>query len=227
VVPDQAPAGDAQLDRTVVMTDDAVTPVPDMSPPVDAVPDATPPDAGVDKAARCADTFGSALTNAFGRADGTVLAVVRPVDQQCVMPNRDHVILQVQINGEAYRMVINVMSDRAGQDPRVQLLEMNAPLPGDPWSEGWHTGPGVALDYATTLGVSSTDFTPYEFEELVQRVNDAITLDARVSVYATSSGGASAHLVHRNQPDADGAVVLDPTSENPTWLLFHFDGQVF
>jgi hypothetical protein len=184
-------------------------------------------DGGVDKSAMCAPTFGNALTSAFGRADGTVLAVVRPQDQQCAQPNGTHLVLQLTIDGQAYRMVINVMSDRAGQDTRVQLLQMNAPLPGDPWSEGWHTGAGVALDYVSTLGVKSTDFMPYDINPLVDLLTNAITLGMPVSVYATSSGGASAHLVHRNAPNADGALVLDPTSDNPTWFLFHFVEQVF
>jgi hypothetical protein len=233
VATSDVPASDAPV------SSDAPGPGGDMSSSPDraitadipAVQDATADlavDGGVDKSAMCASTFGNALTNAFGRADGTVLAVVRPQDQQCALPNGTHLVLQLTIDGQAYRMVINVMSDRAGQDPRVQLLQMNAPLPGDPWSEGWHTGPGVALDYVSTLGVHSTDaFMPYDIGPLVDLLTDAITLGMPVSVYATSSGGASAHLVHRNAPNADGALVLDPTSANPTWFLFHFVEQVF
>src|SRR4051794_34872783 len=48
-----------------------------------------------DKSAGCASTFGSALTSAFGRIDGTVLAVVKPIDTQCAMPNNDHLVLEV------------------------------------------------------------------------------------------------------------------------------------
>src|SRR5262249_7095216 len=71
----------------------------------------------IDKAANCAATFGQALTSSFGRIDGAVLAVVKPSDTQCPLPNSDHVILQVTMNGEAYRLVVNVQSDFG--DPQV------------------------------------------------------------------------------------------------------------
>src|SRR5262247_3992728 len=86
---------------------------PDASPP-----DASP-DASTDKSAACASTFGTALTNAFGRLDGTILAVVMPGNMRCAMPNSTHVVLQVTTNGAAYRMVINVLS--TSSDPHVWL----------------------------------------------------------------------------------------------------------
>ncbi len=96
---------------------DASSPVtPDASPLADAGPgDATPADgaaadAAVDKAKNCTGTFGTALTNAFGRLDGKVLAVVQPKDQQCPRPNNDHVVLEVTSQGAAYRIVINVQN---------------------------------------------------------------------------------------------------------------------
>ena len=56
---------------------------------------------------------------------------------------------------------------------------------------------------------------------------DQLTLGAKISVYATSSGGASAHLVHRNDGKADGTIVIDPEGPSPTMLLFHFPTQSF
>lgn len=179
----------------------------------------------VDKAAMCAADFGQELTNNFGRLDGTVLAVVQPKDTQCTMPNDDHVVLQVTANGAAYRMVINIQSSFG--DPNVRYLAMDHALPVPIWTEGWHIG--VALDYATDFGVHSTSagFMPHPLAELSTIVTDAITLGQKVSVYATSSGGSSAHLIHRNDGLTDGAVVLDADSANPRVLLFHFADQLF
>jgi hypothetical protein len=123
-------------------------------------------------------------------------------------------------------MVVNVQSDVMGVDDRVRLDEVDAPLPGTPFAEGWH--PGETLDYTMApLSVHVAAFTPHEVADLVRIVTGELDLDARVSVYTTSSGGSSAHLVHRNAPNADGAIVLRPDSANPHWLLFAFATQTF
>jgi hypothetical protein len=127
------------------------------------------------------------------------------------------------MNGEAYRMVVNVESKFG--DPDVRFLVADRPLPGPAWAEGWHTG--VTLDYAGGLGVHTGEFTPYPLAELSDRIADAITLGQEISVYAESSGGASAHKVHRNDGTADGAIFLDPGSPSSRALLFHFSDQVF
>lgn len=180
--------------------------------------------AAVDKAASCASTFGAALTNAFGRLDGTALAVVPPAHPTCAMPNGTHLVLQVVAGGAAYRMVVNVQSD-IGPDPRVAFAAVDHALPGAPFAEGWH--PGEALDYVGTLGQRAASFTPEERAALVERITDAVTIGAKISVYATSSGGASAHLVHRNAAGRDGAIVLDPTGPSPRFLLLRFADQTF
>src|SRR5262245_35357085 len=61
---------------------------------------------GEDDVGVCVSTFGDQLTPGFGRIDGTLVALVRPViDEHCAMPNRDHLILEVEMNGAVYRMV--------------------------------------------------------------------------------------------------------------------------
>jgi hypothetical protein len=180
------------------------------------------PDAPPDKAALCASTFGSSLTAAFGRLDGTILAVVPPDHPTCPMPNGTHVVLQVTMNNQAYRMVINVLS--TSTDPHVWLGETDAPLAGEPWSEGWH--PSIALDYVTTLGVTKSQFVESGELAAIARLEDALVIGAHVSVYATSSGGASAHLVHRNLTGQDGAVVINPDTA-PHYLLSAFPEQTF
>jgi hypothetical protein len=209
----------------------------------DASVDAGAADAGldaapVDRAAHCAiecngpapegqTCFGSELTSAFGRLDGTLLAVQRPSDTGCALPNGDHLIVQVLMHGAAYRMVVNVLSDgRNGTDTRLRFADVAAPLPAPAWEEGWH--PGLVLDYVDTLDVHVDDFTPYEMDALMDEVASRLTLDQPISVYGTSEDRPSgAHLIHRNTTGQDGAIVVGPTSDDPHFLLFHFDGQVF
>ena len=176
-----------------------------------------------EKSLNCADTFGAALTAPYGRIDGTVLAVVQPTDTQCALPNNDHVVVQVTMLGAVYRMVVNVQSSFG--DPRVGYLETTHALPAPAWEEGWHTG--VGLDYAGDLGVHSDDFTPYDLQPLSEKIDATITLGQKISVYASTSGGASAHKVHRNGSTQDGAMILDPESAAPKVLLFRFLDQVF
>lgn len=196
--------------------------------------DASAPDAPVDgvdvdagKDAACAASFGSALTNAFGRVDGTVVAVVAPGNQRCAMPNSDHVIVQVELGGAVYRMVVNVQS--TGADPNIRVRGATAPLPGPAFAPGWH--PGLTLDYATDLAIhSGAGWDALDLAAATARIVDPITVGAPIAVYATSSGGTyahSAHLVHRNGSGHDGALVLDPPGPSPTWLLFIFADQTF
>ncbi len=183
-------------------------------------------DGPLDKARACATVFGNSLTNAFGRLDGTVRAVVPPGHPTCPMPNGTHLVLQVTMGDQTYRMVTNVLSDSG--DPRVFFTELDAPLAGPAWAEGWH--PGYPLDYASTLHLTSDQFQPQDMTTLVDLVTARIEPGAKISVFATSSGGAnaaSAHLVHRNLTNADGAIVIGPDTASPHYLLFRFDEQVF
>jgi len=91
---------------------------------VSSASDAVP----LDKAAPCAATFGSALTNAFGRFDGVITAVVTPADAQCPMPNGDHLVVQARMNGAIYRMGVNVQS--SGPDPQVRVSTITHALTG-------------------------------------------------------------------------------------------------
>jgi hypothetical protein len=179
------------------------------------------------KSARCAREFGDALTAPFGRIDGTVVAIVTPADKACTLPNSDHVVVQVLMKGKVYRLVVNVLSTR--NDPNVRFAIAKGPAMKAPaFEEGWHTD--VSLDYATDLNKHPADFAPVSMEVLIKTVTDAIPLDGKISVYATSSGGAyahSAHKVHRNGGGKDGALVLAPESATPTYLLFHFSEQSF
>ncbi len=197
---------------------------------VDAAPDVAPDvaiDAPIDpsgKAASCAATFGTSLTPAFGRLDGTVLAVVPPGDEACAEPNSTHLVVQVTMSGEAYRMVVDVLSDAGSPD--VHFSELDAPLVGPAWGDGWHAG--MTLDYVTTLAVHSTQLTAMHEADLVTKITSEIALGAHISIFATATSAEpdSAHLVHRNLTNADGAIVIAADSA-PHYLLMAFDEQTF
>lgn len=198
---------DAVAERDSSLSDHATT---------DAIPD-------VNKALSCSPTFGDALTNAFGRLDGTVVAVVPPADDACALPNSTHLVLQVSENGAVYRMVLDVLSDSG--DPDVFFYEEDAALTAGAWAEGWHAG--VSLDYVGTLGLHSTQFTAMQETALVDKVTSEITVGSHLSVFATSAGEpSSAHLIHRNLANQDGAIVIGPETA-PHYLLFRFSDQTF
>lgn len=173
----------------------------------------------------CASTFGAVFTDAFGRADGVVTAVVPPA-WECPLKNGDHVVIQVSIDGGVQRLVVNVESDFG--DPRVWLQRASLPLPAPAYAEGWH--PGLTLDYPSLGFHSDAGWDRVNLEEATARVLELVRVGAPLSVYATSSGGsyaASAHKIHRNGRGNDGAIVVDPLGASPQWLLFRFDNQAF
>jgi len=197
---------------------------------IEASIEATLPEASADadKSAKFApeSEFGTELTVGFGRIDGTVLAVVGTKDKQCPLSNNDHVVVEVLMHGKVYRMVVSVLSTYG--DPDVGMLEKDAPLAGNAWSEGWHTD--AVLDYVTTLGVHTGEFTPHPMAELEPLIESKLDIDAKISVFATNDSAQyldSAHLIHRNKTDKDGAIVLAPDSPSPKYLLFRFANQSF
>lgn len=212
--------------------DEVPPPVVDAGPDEDAAASAS--DAAADAPAdafkpsgTCATTFGSALTAGFGRIDGVVYAVQRPSDTMCVFPNKDHLIVQVLMKSAVYRLVVNVQSDRDAADTRIQIGLLTHALPAPAFSEGWHLGAG--LDYVTSLGAhSDASFTPLVLADAVTKIMAEVKVGDLVSVYGTSGDGRpeSAHLIHRNAANQDGAIVVSPTT-SPKFLLFHFANQTF
>jgi hypothetical protein len=172
----------------------------------------------------CADTFGTELTQKFGRIDGTLFAIVKPEDQECTRPNSAHVNLEVMMHGAVYRMLINVESDQT-QDARVRFFATDATLPESPWEEGWHTT-GTPIDYGQTFGVHSTSFTPYVKADLVKLILSEVKIGDKLAIYATGFGEDGGHNIHRNGANNDGAVIVNPDGKARV-LLFHFEGQTF
>jgi hypothetical protein len=184
-------------------------------------------DAAFSKDADCASMFGNKLTDSHGRIDGTVVAIVNPGNSRCALPNRNHVVVQVRLLGAVYRMVVNVESN--GADPKIRTMTKQHPLVGGPFAEGWY--PENNFDYATDLAVHNTDaaWAPKSIAEATTWIADAINIGDPISIFATSGGGTfsnSAHLVHRDGVNTDGALVVTPTT-NPTYLLFSFADQTF
>jgi hypothetical protein len=184
----------------------------------------------VNKAAPCledASAFGQALTNAFGRVDGTIVAVIPPDDQACALPNSTHLIIEVLMQGAVYRMVVDVLSDVASDSGSFDVFfyEMDAPLADGAWADGWHTG--IAFDYVNTLAIHSTPFVAMSQADVVAKITSELTLGAHVSVFSTSAGEPdSTHLVHRNLTNQDGAIVVSPETA-PHYLLIRFSEDSF
>jgi hypothetical protein len=128
------------------------------------------------------------------------------------------------MGGEAYRMVVDVLSDAGSPD--VHFTELDAALVGPAWSDGWHAG--MTLDYVTTLAVHSPQLTAMHEGDLVTKITSEIALGAHISIFATATSAEpdSAHLVHRNLTNADGAIVIAADSA-PHYLLMAFDEQTF
>lgn len=175
----------------------------------------------------CASKFGDDLSGRFGRIDGIVYSVQKPSDRHCKKADDDHLIVQVLMNGEVYRMVTNIHG--RGPDPDVRYATLRHALPAPAFSEGWHDDK-LSLDYVRNLGVHDDDFTPYKMNDLVAQIAKELRVGAEVSVYASGWGGRheGAHLIHRNkQKNTDGAIVVSPRGQSPKFLLFHFADQSF
>jgi hypothetical protein len=191
---------------------------------VDASPDVSDAAADVDKAAPCVSSFGAQIGSVgFARFDGTVVAILAPGNKTCPAPNSTHLVLELSFAGAVYRMVVDV--DDTSAQGTIHAHTITHPAIGGPWQDGWHD---VPLDYVKDLGQKSSDFASTSTADAVASITNALSLGAHVSVFATAQGeNDSAHLVHRNAPNQDGAIVVDPDSAAPRWLLLAFADQVF
>ena len=174
-----------------------------------------PPD-GTPMRVPCTSTFGSAVTAVHGRMDGLLVSIVAPGGGPACNDDTSHVHLQVQMNGAIYDVAVNT---------DTLYDELDAPLPGGPWAEGWH--PGENLDYPGTLGVHSSGFTTTDPTALAQMVESALAGVNHISVFATGYGPTGAHDVHRVGNNEDGAIVTQPLDAKPHLLLFCFNTDSF
>jgi len=204
------------------------------TPPSDAgVPDGgtATPDAGTGTGTGdgtptrlpCVSSFGSAMTAVYGRLDGILVAIVDPNTTSACRGDDNHIHLQIRVNGNIEDIAVNNASTSGS--PNVDFRTVNAALRGGAWSEGWH--PGQTLDYANNLGVSSTSFTERTPAQIVSLVDAALANANHVSIFTTGFDATGGHLIHRNPTNHDGAIVINPLSANPQYLLFHFVTQSF
>lgn len=171
----------------------------------------------------CTSTFGSAMSATFGRLDGFLVSVVNPNTTTACRGDDNHIHLQVQVNGGIEDIAVNIASTTG--NPDVDFRTINAALKGSAWTEGWHTG--QTLDYPTNLGVSSTSFTEDTPTQLTTLVDNLVANANHVSIFATGFDATGGHLIHREGSSHDGAIVINPTTSSPTYLLFHFTTQSF
>jgi hypothetical protein len=171
----------------------------------------------------CTNSFGSQMTAVYGRLDGFLVAIVDPNTTTSCRGDDNHLHLQVLVHGQVEDIAVNIASTSG--NPDLDFLTLTAPLAGGAWTEGWH--PGQQLDYATSLGVHSGSFTERTPTQLTQLVDQAIASANHISVFTTGFDATGGHLIHRNPTNHDGAIVVNPLSATPQYLLFHFSTQSF
>lgn len=214
--PDLADAGSASPDAPATAVGLEAGVATEASAPVG--PDGTPTPSA------CTNTFGNAVTPAFGRLDGYLVAVV-PASQHGCNADASHLHLQVKMQEAIYDVAITLVSDQSASAPDVFLAESQSPLGNGAWAEGWH--PGQSFDYVQNLGLHAASFASMPKASLRQKLETTLAGVNHVSIYATGYGPSGAHKVHRNGRGADGAIVLQPTSSTPHVLAFHFSTQSF
>jgi len=170
----------------------------------------------------CTSTFGSAMNTTFGRLDGYLVSIVNPGTSGCASDST-HVHLQIRVNGGIENIAVNVQSSSG--NPNVDFLTINAPLSNGAWLEGWH--PSQSFDFVTNLGVHSGSFTEMTPSQLITLVNNDLATANHISIFTTGFDATGGHLIHRNPTNHDGALVVNPLSSSPQYLLFHFTTQTF
>ncbi len=174
-----------------------------------------PPD-GTPTRQPCTSTFGTGLTTTHGRMDGLLVAVVPPGGMHPCNDDTGHVHLQVQIAGAIYDVAVNT---------DVLYAELDAPLPGGAWAEGWHSG--ESLDYPTTLGLHAAAFTTTDPATMAQKIETELASVNHISVFAIGYGPTGAHDVHRQGANEDGAIAINPLSPKAHLLTFRFTTDSF
>jgi hypothetical protein len=168
----------------------------------------------------CTNQLGNAMTSAFGRLDGYLVAIVPPGGGSCGADS-SHIHLQVQANGAVYDFAVNVGAPGM-EDVHTTTREVT--MPGAAWTEGWHPG---AIDDYIALGVHSPDLVLETRAQLTSEVTADLASANHISVFATGYGPSGGHLVHRNNSGRDGLVVTQPLSNPSHARMFSFSNQVF
>lgn len=166
----------------------------------------------------CTNSFGSAMVGSNGRLDGTVSAVVAPSKTHVCSADKDHVHVQVKVQGSIYDVAVNTNG--------VAMVEKDiASLPGGAWAEGWHRNASVS--YANDLGLHATAFGAES--NVSQQFMSDVAAGQSVSVYGWTYSKGGIHLIHKSRKTPqDGAFVVQGTDGAPSKLYaFKFDDQRF
>lgn len=190
------------------------------APPADA---ATGGGDGTPTRLPCTSRFGSAMTASFGRLDGFLVSIVNPNTTTACRGDDNHIHLQVSVHGNIEDIAVNIASTSG--NPDLDFLAINAALRGGAWTEGWH--PGQTLDYPGNLGVHSGSFAERTPTQLTSLLDSALASANHVSIFTTGFDATGGHLVHRQGSGHDGAIIINPLSSSPQYLLFHFSTQSF
>jgi hypothetical protein len=163
----------------------------------------------------CSDTLGMGLSPDHGRLDGTLVSIVPATGAHCPS-DPDHLHLQVRMNGANYDIAVNLDGFEG---------EIDAPLPGIPFAEGWHP---MNLDYPKDLGLHSDALTVTTPATIRARVVDQLTNANHISVFGTGYPGSDgAHLIHRKATAHDGALIINPLAAKAHVIAFRFSTDTF
>ena len=168
---------------------------------------------------QCTSNWGTALSAKHGRLDGYLVSIVPPSSTSGCNDDSSHVHLQVMMQGAIYDVAVDIGKSA----DNIYYLSKKMPLTNGVWTEGWHTTDG--LSYAS-LGISSADFAKLSPTVASSTVEQALAKVNHISVYGTGYSVNGMHLIHY-QSGKDGAVVLEPQSATPQFLLFRFSSDTF
>ena len=180
---------------------------------------ASPTDDGTPTRQQCTSSWGSGLSAKHGRLDGYLVSIVPPSSTSGCNDDSSHVHLQVMMKGAIYDVAVDIGKSA----DNIYYLSRKMPLTNGAWTEGWHTTDG--LNYAS-LGISSADLTKLSPSAASSTVEQALANVNHISVYGTGYSANGMHLIHY-QSGSDGAVVLEPLSATPQFLLFRFSSDTF
>ncbi|GAC1540191.1 MAG: hypothetical protein NVS3B10_04870 [Polyangiales bacterium] len=163
----------------------------------------------------CTSTLGMGLSPEHGRLDGTLVSIVPATGARCPS-DPSHLHLQVRMNGANYDIAVNLDGLEG---------EIDAPLPGIPFAEGWHV---MNLDYVKDLGIHSDALTLTNPATIRARVVAQLANANHISVFGTGYPGSDgAHLIHRKLTGHDGALVVNPLGAKAHVIAFRFSTDTF
>ena len=163
----------------------------------------------------CTSTLGKGLSQAHGRLDGQLVAIVAPTDRKCPA-DPTHLHLQVLMGGSVYDVAVNLDGFEG---------ETDAKLPGAAFAEGWHP---MDLDYVSAFGLHSTALNVTGADVIRQRVVAALATANHISVFGEGyTGSDGVHLIHRSHGTRDGALLINPLAPKAHVIAFRFATDTF